>query len=58
MQVQSFFEMFFGFLRSLFDKLGSYSLTAFGVSVPITVILGAFIILSMIVNVFWKGVRG
>ena len=58
MNVEAFFDLFFNFLRSIFDTLGSYSITAFGVSVPLTIILGTAIILSMLVSVFWRGAKG
>lgn len=58
MEVQGFFEMFFGFLRSLFDMLSDYSLSAFGANVPITSIIFAFIVLTMVIGIFWKGAKG
>lgn len=56
--MQGFFELFFGFFSDLFDLLNSYTLTAFGVEVSLLIIFGAFIVLSMVINIFWKGAKG
>ncbi len=58
MNVEGFFSVFFGFFNKLFDLLHSYTLSAFGVDVPLLTIFGALLVLSMIVSLFWKGARG
>lgn len=56
--MDGFFQLFFGFFNGLFDLLGRYTISAFGVQVSLLTIFGAMIILSMIVSLFWKGAKG
>lgn len=58
MEIQKFFEWFFDFLADLFSLLGTVSFTAFGVTVPYSVLIIACIVLVMIANTFWRGVQG
>lgn len=56
--MQQFFEMFVDWFNQLFALLNSYTIEAFGVNVSLLVIYGAFIVLSMVISLFWKGAKG
>lgn len=58
MNLESFFTLFFTLIKNIILTLGNYSIEAFGVSVPLTVLIGAIIIFGMVVNVFWRGAKG
>ena len=47
-----------GLLGDLLGLLNSVSFSAFGVEVSYLVVIGSFIVVTMVVNVFWRGVKG
>lgn len=53
-----FFSAMYGIFASLVSFLQSCSFEAFGVTVNPFVISIAFIVLSMVLNLFYKGARG
>lgn len=56
--MQSFFELIFNFFKDIIATLGTVSITGFGVSVPLPVLIVSCIALVMIANVFWRGAKG
>ena len=58
MDVTNFFRSVIGFIGDLFTLLDSKAVfTAFGQSVSVLNILGAFVVLSMVISIFWKGAK-
>lgn len=58
MDVTKFFQSVIGFIGSLFQLLDSKAVfTAFGQSVSVLNILGALVVLSMVISIFWKGAK-
>lgn len=56
--MDDFFSAMYGIVESLVSFLQSCSFVAFGISVNPFSISIAFIVLSMVVNLFYKGARG
>lgn len=58
MDVTNFFRSVIGFIGSLFQLLDSKAVfTAFGQTVSVLNILGALVVLSMVISIFWKGAK-
>lgn len=58
MDVTSFFSSVIDFIADLFRLLDQKAVfTAFGQSVSVANIIGAFIIISMVISFFWKGAK-
>ncbi len=58
MDVTNFFQRVIGFIGSLFQLLDSKAVfTAFGQTVSVLNILGALVVLSMVISIFWKGAK-
>lgn len=58
MDVTNFFTRVISFIGDLFRILDQRAVfTAFGESVSVLNILGALVILSMVISIFWKGAK-
>lgn len=57
-RVQSFFELIFDFMNDIFNLLNSARFEFFGTTVYLGWLLVAFVVISIVVSVFWKGARG
>lgn len=52
------FEFFVDFIHNIFAVLYSYSVSIYGVSVPIGSIISSVVIMLILVNFVWKGQKG
>ena len=52
-----FFDLVIQFITQLWDKLGTVKFSAYGVDVPLTALIVAFLVTGMVINVFWKGAK-
>lgn len=58
MDITKFFDMLRDFWSGIFSKLNTTVFTVNGVNVSLSIILFAFLIISIVITVFWGGSRG
>lgn len=59
MDLTSFFNLIINFFKQLFFTLDSKAVfTAFGVQVSLLTVIGAIVVLTMVIGIFWRGAKG
>ena len=55
--MEKFFEMIVDFMISVWNLFGTVVFTINGMSVSFSALVFAFLLISIVINVFWKGAR-
>lgn len=55
--MEKFFEMIVDFMISVWNLLDAVVFTIGGMSVSFSALVFAFLLISIVINVFWKGAR-
>lgn len=55
--MEKFFQMIVDFMISVWNLLGTVAFTINGMSVSFSALIFAFLLISIVINVFWKGAR-
>lgn len=59
MDLSTFFDWFVDVFKGLWNfHLNTFVLNVYGYAVPLLVLVVAVIIISMVINVYWKGAQG